>query len=86
MGWPLKRLDVDGAVFFALNHQAEPQFMFLFGTDGSDWRGVPTSSRAPVDAPGRPPALMWFQDGPTEEDLEFGLRRCIHLLKHDYVN
>ena len=86
MGWPLKRLDVDGAVFFALNHQAGPQFIFLFGTDGSDWRGVPTSPRAPVDAPGRPPALMWLQDGPTEEVLEFGLRRGIHLLKHDYVS
>ena len=86
MGWPLKRLDVDGAVFFALNHQAGPQFIFLFGTDGSDWRGVPTSPRAPVDAPGHPPALMWFQDGPTEEVLEFGLRRGIHLLKHDYVS
>ena len=86
LAWPLKRLAVNGTSAFVFNHEGSPQFIFLFSTDGSEWRGLPTCCRPPVEAPGRPPAIMWSQDGESEEVLEFGLRRGIRLVKQDYVN
>ncbi len=85
LAWPLTTKKIDGAAFYLLSASASPQFVYTFSIDGSQWQGVPTSFRAPIDAPGTAPALMWMATGPSAPLLEFGLQEGVHLLKEHII-
>lgn len=86
LAWPLTKRIIDGASFYLLNASASPQFVYCSSSDGSQWKGIPASIRAPLDAPNSAPAVSWMRTGPTQPLVEFALREGVRLLKEHFVS
>ena len=71
---------------YVLNPRGSPQFLFSFDVSPSRWNGLPVAVRAPIEAPGAAPSIMFGATGPPEEILPFSLRQGVSLLKADFQN